>query len=454
MHSDQFGNPGYKIEKSSRPAARDYQISGLFALIFAIFYGWLAVQLADSEYGAVDNLAFDFDPRLYLCTFADSPMAIGGVKHPLILLLRPLTQALILLGVPHAAAAGLLMAAIGALGVGMWYLYLRAIAVTPAIAVAFTLLFAVSATQLYVAMIPDSYGPAGTALVGLWLLTSLRLNDPRAGGAWRYVAGFANFGITVTNVVVSFIAELLIWLRHETIGVAIRRTFMFGVWLAMLLALPLLAIWHAALWDILRDPVGWLKSVYWLQTFSEKAGLGPIFLTFVEFVTVAPDYVWVPIDDGWNMRDFRAPLYSTTGIAAAALWSALLAGGIAAGLRDRGIRWLTVGLLVTFAFNVALHTKFQFRLSLFIYTSHVLMLVFALAAGWARLASRHAASAWAMTVALAVLVCLTGANNIPMAVAFAQDFRNTGIKARVTCADYAAGTVPVDGQAAPPRAKP
>lgn len=166
-------------------------------------------------------------------------------------------------------------------------------------------------------------------------------------------------------------------------------------------------------------------------------------MTFLEYVTVAPDYVWVPVIDGWDMRDFRAPLYSAIGSAAVAGWSLLLVSGIVCGLRDRGMRWLTVGLLAAFAFNVLLHTRFQFRLSLYIYTSHVLVLVFAMAAGLARVASRRPATANAMALAMCLLLLLVGANNLPVATAFAHDFRSPVIPPPQDCATYATGA---DGQ--------
>jgi hypothetical protein len=415
-------------------------------VICGAVYGWLAILLSQSRYGNVDNLAFDFDPRLYLCTYADSPMAMGGIKHPLIVLLRPMVQALMDLGLPPRAAAGLWMALLGGAGVGLWYLLLRAISVAHVIAIPFALLFAVSATQLFVSMIPEAYGPAGVALIGLWLLTSLRLNAPTTGGIWRYIVAFATFGITITNVAQSFIAEFLIWYRNGTLIEAIRRTIVFGIRFALLLALPLLVVWHSVVWQVISEPVQFVKSAWWLQTFGEKAGLRPILLTFLEYVTVAPDYVWVPIVDGWDMRDYRAPLYSPIGFAAVAGWSLLLVSGIVCGLRDRGMRWLTIGLLVTFAFNVLLHTRFQFRLSLFIYTSHVLILVFAMAAGVARLASRRTGTATAMGLALLLLFMLVGTNNLPIAVAFAHDFRSAVIPAPQDCAGYALGSAGTDGQ--------
>jgi hypothetical protein len=424
----------------------DVPIAVAIGVVCAVVYGWLAVLLSQSRYGNVDNLAFDFDPRLYLCTYADSPMAMGGIKHPLIVLLRPLVQALIYLGVAPHAAAGLWMAAIGGAGVGLWYLLLRAISVAHIIAIPFALLFAVSATQLFVSMIPEAYGPAGTALVGLWLLTSLRLNAPAATGIWRYAVAFATFGITITNMAQSFIAEFTIWYRNGTPIEACRRTAAFGMRLALLLVLPLLAVWHSVVWQVISDPVHFVKSAWWLQTFGEKAGLRPILMTFIEYVAVAPDHVGVPIVDGWDMRDYRAPLYSPIGFAAVAGWSLLLASGIVCGLRDRGMRWLTTGLLAAFAFNVLLHTRFQFRLSVFIYTSHVLVLGFALAAGLARVASRRTGTARAMALATYLLFMLVGTNNLPVAAAFAHDFRSPVIPAPLDCAGYASGSGTSDGQ--------
>jgi hypothetical protein len=174
--------------------------------------------------------------------------------------------------------------------------------------------------------------------------------------------------------------------------------------------------------------------------------LQSILITFLEYVTVAPDYVWVPVVDGWDMRDFRAPLYSPIGLVAVAGWSLLLVSGIGCGLCDRGMRWLTIGLLVAFAFNVLLHTRFQYRLSLFIYTSHVLILAFAMAAGAARAASRRSGTARAMGVAVTSLFILVATNNLPVAAAFAHDFRSAAIPAPLDCSGYASGGANSDGQ--------
>jgi hypothetical protein len=240
----------------------DIVVACSVGVVSGLVYGWFAILLSQSHYANVDNLAFDFDVRLYLCTYADSPMAMGGIKHPLIILLRPPVQALIYLGLAPRAAAGVWMAAPGGTGVALSYLFLRTISVAHVIAIPFALLFSVSATQLFVAMIPEAYGPAGTVLVGLWLLTVLRLNAPTTMGVWRYVVAFATFGITITNVAQSFIAEFLIWLRNDTIRGAIRRTIVFGIRFVALLALPLLIIWHSFVWQVIVHPIHFLKSAW------------------------------------------------------------------------------------------------------------------------------------------------------------------------------------------------
>lgn len=417
----------------------DVAVGAVVGGVAGVGYGWLAVRLAGSDFGLADNFAFDLDTKLYLCTYALSPLSPGGVKHPLILMLRPLVQAVMLAGATPEVAAGLVMAGFAGLAVGLWYMFLRTVAVAPAIALPFAVLFAVGATQLVFAMIPETYGPAAAGLTGLWLLAALRLVRPEAGGRWRYVLGVMAFGITLTNIVQAFIVELMVWGRHFGWWAALRRTMVFGLWLALVLAVLVGAVWHALVLEALRDPVLWVKKVYWLQTFSEKAGIGAILLNFIEFVVVAPEYVWIPLEEGWRMRDFRVAAFSPVGMVAAAGWSLLLIGGVVSGLRDGAMRWLTVGLLAAFVFNVVLHTRFQFRLSLFIYTPHVQMIVFALAAGLARVASRRRSARVAMSVAMVALAAVVAVNNVPMAVAFAGDFRDTGIKPPFTCADYAAG---------------
>lgn len=418
---------------------RDIAASVVLGLASGALYVWMALQLSRSDYGLADNFAFDLDAKLYMCTYALSPMSMGGVKHPLLLLLRPIVQAVMLLGATPEAAAGLVMAAAATLSVALFHLFARVIGVAAAIAVPFTALYALCATQLFFSMIPETYGPAACGLAALWLMAALRLERPAAGGKWRYLVAGVAFGVTITNVVQAFLVELAVWLRAGPMVAALRRTTVFGLWLAVPLGVLLLGIWHDDVLAMLRDPIGWLKHVYWMQTFSEKAGVGQILLTFLEFVVVAPAYVWVPLEEGWNMRDFRVPDFSPVGMVAVAGWSVLLLGGIITGLRDHAMRWLTVSLLIAFAFNVLLHTRFQFRLSLFIYTPHVMMIIFGLAAGLARAASRGAGTMRAMAVAMAALAVVVAVNNVPKALAFSQDFRNTGIKVPFTCEDYASG---------------
>ncbi len=417
----------------------DIRLATLIGALFGSFYAWLALQLAASDYGLADNFAFDLDAKLYLCTYSLSPMSMGGVKHPLILLLRPIVQFITLLGPTPEAAAGLLMAMVAAVSVAIFFLFNRALNVARAIALPFTVLYAVAATQLYFSMVPETYGPTACGLAALWMFAALRMERPDVGGKWRYLVAGVAFAVTITNVVQAFIVELAIWVRAKRLTIALRNTTVFGLWLALPLGVLLLGIWHSDAYGMVRDPIGWLKHVYWMQTFSEKAGVGQILLTFLEFVVIAPSYVWVPLPEGWEMRDFRAPDFSLVGMAAVAGWTLLLVGGVIAGMRDRSMRWLTATLLIAFAFNVVLHTRFQFRLSLFIYTPHLLMIVFALAAGLARAASQGRATTRALSASMAVLALLVAVNNVPKAIAFAQDFRNTGIKVPLTCADYASG---------------
>src|SRR5215470_18054915 len=124
-------------------AMPDIAIAAAWFAVAWFLYGRFGLRLAQGVYFDYYNLAFDFDPPLTLSTLAMSPPDPQGVKHPLMLLLRPLAWPFLAAGLSAKEAAVLVMATFGAGTVALCSMFLRAAGVRRPEAAALCLLFAV-----------------------------------------------------------------------------------------------------------------------------------------------------------------------------------------------------------------------------------------------------------------------------------------------------------------------
>lgn len=424
-----------KLAADNELSRKDFLLLAVFVLLSLALYGALAFRLAQGVYLDYYNFAFDFDPIRTVESLAAWPPDFQNVKHPLLVLLRPLAWPLLMAGLTAKEAASLVMAGFGAATVALCFVFLRKAPIERPIAAALTLLFIVTGSQIFTSIITESYGIAAFSIVLTWVIAQARLVDPDRFRWLRYAAGVLTFGTTVTNVVQSFIAEMLVAWRWEGFWRAIRRCILFGVILAIPILILSVAIWHNVLREELKDPVLALKHVLWQQTKGPRTGAEKVFLTFFTFSFVSPAYSWLMLPEGINMRDFREYAFAMPGQIAAPLWMAFCATGIVAGLRHRRYRLIARGLAAALAFNLVFHLDFQFRGSLYLYAAHLHFLIFALGAGLAPWlsAARFSGKAYIATVLL--LAVLVGADNLPIACAFVADFDHVSLPCPAPCTD-------------------
>jgi hypothetical protein len=411
----------------------DRFLAVFLALVAGAMYAGLALRLAQGQFHAYFNLAFDFDPTRYVHLLGSDVYEPGGVKHPLVLMLRPLGWPARALGASPGEAAALVTALVGAATVAVVFLFLRRIGAARPEATALAALFAVSASQMITAMVPEAYGPAGFGIALVWLVAAVRLEDPARGRIARYVAAVIGFGITTTNVMQSVLAEALVWVRHRGVLGAVRPMLRFGVVLGAVLAVLVVAVWHEALLAAAADPVEAAKQVYWQRTKGEKVGLGEVVLRLAGYVVVAPDFTFVDIPGGIAMWDFRAPLFAGLSGPAAVLWHGFWVAGAVAFLANRRTRWLGAGLAAALLANIVLHIDFQFRGSLFLYAGHVNFLVFALGCGLAPLVPRQGAARVAYLGTVMALVVLVGGVSLDRAAELAVGFDTVKVDCLAPC---------------------
>jgi hypothetical protein len=177
-----------------------------FALIFTFAYAALAVfffQQTPRLFEHLDQL-FDADLGLWTIDLArpQGPHTPTSV-HPLFMLFfKPvgtlLRQLLRGTGVRLAArlAAALLCAVAGGAAVGAFRVLLDRLGVPAVRARSWTLVFALSATQIVFSSLPESFAFSALSLILVFAVAA----GPRPAGAASVVAGVFSFGITVTNL--------------------------------------------------------------------------------------------------------------------------------------------------------------------------------------------------------------------------------------------------------------
>lgn len=413
----------------------DFALMAVFVLLSLGLYGALGYRLAQGAYLDYYNLAFDFDPPRTVDTLTAWPPDFQNFKHPLLVLLRPLAWPFVAAGLTPKETAAAVMAVFGAATVALCFVFLRKGRIERPIAAALTLLFIVTGSQLFTSIIVESYSVAGFSIALTWVIAQARIADPARFRRLRYATAVLTFGTTVTNVVQSFIAEMLVAWRWEGFLRAIRRCFLFGLVLTIPIVILSVAVWYNTLRVELADPILALKHVFWLQTKGPVTAAIQIPVTFFIYSFVSPVYSWLMLPNDMNMRDFRDYAFPVPGQIAATLWVAFCMIGIVAGLCHSFYRRIAVGIVVALLFNLLFHLKFQFRGSVYIYSAHMHFLIFVLGAGLAPWLTATKASGKVYIAAVLLLAMLIGADNLPILSKFVTDFDTVKITCPAPCAD-------------------
>ena len=413
----------------------DVTIAVALGLVAAALYIGFGLRLAQGEFLDYYNLAFDFDPYRYVALLGLDDYERGGVKHPLVILLRPLAWPLLAVGLGAKVASTLVMVGFGAATVSVVFLFLRTMTVARAEAMALAALFAVSGNQFFTAIIAEAYGPAAFGIALIWLVTAVRLHDPARYRWLRYALAAYAYGITTTNLVQSLLAEALVWVRHRGLLGAVRPLLLFGgVLVAILLGLTL-AVWSDGVLEALDDPAAALKAVYWQRTKGERSGAVEVLVRLVGYSVVSPAYSLVAIPGGIVMLDFRAPSFAPLAAIAAIAWHLFWIAGVVGALAHPRTRWLAAGLAGTLLFNILFHIDFQFRGSLYLYAPHTHFLVFALGAGLAPLLRPGTLARQLYIAVVLLLVVLVGGVTLDRVASLVTGYDQVVVECKAPCAE-------------------
>ena len=378
-----FDKPGQAPDRARREAL-------LFAILFAIAYAALALTFftqAPRLFRHLDRV-FDADLGVWTAILTRSTARLPHyMVHPLItLFVLPLGIALRELlrwGGVHLAgrlAAGLLCALAGGATVGAFRLLLERLGVRTAWARAFTLVFALSATQVLFSSLPETHAFSALGLVLVFLVATPPARSPVA----RLAAGVFSFGITATGLVAAAFAHLD-WRRDgRRAPLVAARAVVLILLVAAALALLQQALFPGARPFFVREPLGtgYTSSVVRPWSLRELSGRTATVATHMTFVGMAAPRVRVNESGPHGASlDFASPLPALrpAGAIHVVLWGGLV-GMAAWGLRREsgGARGVLIALMGWLVFVGTVHLFFG--RSLFLYSSQWVFAVVALTA--------------------------------------------------------------------------
>ena len=359
------------------------------AAVIAAIYLHFGLRLAQGYFLDHWNLAFDLDPGRLVDIFTKPEAAWPAetlppnvaVKHPLLKAMNGLCGAFPLCANDPKAYATTIAALHGVASSLLMFVCLRLLRLPLLEATLATAIFAVSAAQLFNAMIVESYVLAGA---GIAAFLTLNLHAMRHGPGplhWlRLPLAVHLFGITTTNVVIGGIADL------AARAVPPRRPgwwqgfLLFWCLAAVAAAAASLLVWPGLLGAVLSDPIASAKEVYWAAPHDGSKSLSMVLKAFYPFAIVAPDFTTLVIDSIEPMRDFRDMRYGALGWLLVAIWAAAFILGLYYLATDRRMLRLFAPFLAVILFNTAFHVFFQYRHSVFLYVTHVNFSVFLVSA--------------------------------------------------------------------------
>jgi hypothetical protein len=364
--------------------------AALFALVFALTYAVLAFTFFTRTPALFRHLdlAFDADLGVWSIVLTRSTSRLPYYTvHPLITLIvlpwgMVLRQLLRWAGVHLAGrlAAALLCALAGGAAVGAFRLLLNRLGVRRSRGRAFTLVFALSATQIVFSSLPETHAFSALGLVLVFLVAA----SPGGSLARRLAAGVFSFGITATGLVAVGLTHLD-WHRDgRRAPLAAARAVALVLLVAAALALVQATVFPGAKPFFIWEPLGTGYTTSVLRPSSpsllaERAARVATHMAFVGLAAPRVTATGVGTHEPVDFSSSAIPTPRPAGALHAACWGGLLALALWRLRRVKGAkRSVVIALLGWLAFVGLVHLFFG--RSLFLFSSQWVFAVVALTA--------------------------------------------------------------------------
>ena len=398
----------------------------IVGFVVFLFHIWHVPAVAAGAIFRKSNLAFDFDIDRFVQLWCTNPFPVDqnedyyAVRHPLAVMVRVVCTPMVRVGLDAHIAACSIAAVCAALSSILTFRIALALDARRSMAYILTALWTVSTTSLLLGVLPETYDLAFIALAYQLLLAIHWVAGRPPSFTTRGSVAVANFGITVTNVVLSGLVELICRLARQPVRKAFLGTAAFSASVGVIVLV--LSASSFLLWPVkgIDSPLGAIKQVYWsaasAENTSARQSVGDVAWTFGATSFVAPALARYPsgVPSNPYLWDLRGQNYSPVGWVAVLGWLGLLFSGAAAATRDREL-WPIWAIAILWAMgNIGLHSFWQFRDSVFLYAAHSHIAFFLLALAGARWAQRRRSWMFAYSALVATLTLLVALNNVPV----------------------------------------
>jgi hypothetical protein len=394
---------------------------GLAAGALVLYLGWgLAFDRHAPDAFRDNDRVFDADtPNRIICLTRPEGAHYLTRLHPLFVILlnpaglalRGLLELLGLVARPGRVAALGLTSAAGAVGVAALFLLLRRAGLERLFALLWALVFALSSSQTFWGVVPETFVFSGASLLVLLLAWA----PPRASGPLRAAAGVVAFGTAATNL--ALVGLLPFLERARGLGERVRwvsRHLALVVVTTGALSLVQHQLYPRTVYFFARGgvPSDDLRNFLPLRTAAEVGSRSAELASHLLLANlVAPRFEVTGADTPRPAILFgpaSLAAHRVPGLAFAVLWAALLALALARGGLPR--HPVVLALLAWVGLHAALH--FVFGTQLFLYSCQWTFAVVTLAAlAGQRTLDRTPRSRRPLAAALVALAVLAAANN-------------------------------------------
>lgn len=372
--------------------------------------------------------------------FSDATSILSGnghyrIKvHPLFLILvQPL--ALVLQGVTGSATLSMVILQSGAAAgmVACFYAILRRFEVQVPIRVMFSIIFAMSFSNIVFAAVPETFIFAGLGLIGFWCyLTRIvdRCSDlSRVEVICLVFFGVISFGITITNFVAYLIGMVYLYAARRRY---LRLKSIFSTIAMVVLGIVLLVLWQTFVWPgVAPFWDSFLSAASGQEAYEETRYMNFSFSASKTVVWAKQGFLYPLISpemafvEGKGIRFGSFGLVQCIGLMALAALAVLALILFFRHQKEHRLKRITVIFLcIAYACNLALHYMYGYG-EVFIYSPHFLFLPLVALALCLSFMKNGTASCtqrgWAAVMALAALLLITQAvSNTAAAAAVAE----------------------------------
>jgi len=346
-----------------------------------VFYYLGCIELLDAGFYEKINIAFDLDQAHYFYSVgkdmsSSSPLLI---KHPFIYLYHYIVIILKSVGFSEGVAVILISKFFHSSSLVVSYFIFRCM--DRSVLESSFLTFGLAGTSTYIStgLVLDVYSLSILWIAMIFLIVCQATYKNHEFSVWfRAAISVMAIGTTTYLIILVSFMELSLSKREDrnlinSLGNSVIykqffRIFSLGILLFFI-------VYFQMLYDVIQDPVGILKRVFWtVNRPGEKEGVLQVLSVFSIFSIVSPIISTIALPEGILMIDLRVMSFSFSG------WCAVGMLLVSIFLKCQKNQNFVILLfcLTWLIINILFHTVYQYRGSLFLYCGHFILAVWIL----------------------------------------------------------------------------